>query len=536
MYCAALIRTARVGLWAAVLAAAAGMAGTVPAVAQEKGGEAVFASIEIPSLNPLHASSATGLVSPQIYATLVRLADDWTPQPYLADSWKVAADGLTYTFHLHPGALFHDNTPITSEDVKWSLEQSVKYHRFGPTMFGTVSSIDTPDADTVVFHLSQPNPALLRSMSSPRFLPIMPKHVFDDGQDFMTHPAHKMPVGSGPFRVADNGLPSYLVLEPFKGWFGKGPYLNRIVFRVITDQTAMRVGFERGDLQLAMGSATTLYRDLKRYQALPHIAVDTCCDAVGSILALDINNRKPPLDDARVRRAISLAIDWNFLTQKLHDGWTKIPTGPIVSASPYEDPSAPPMQYDPEQAKKLLDEAGYPVGPDGTRFTLNLIHLSSYRDLMVTVGEYLVPQLAKVGIKIDREQMPDSASWSKRTGAWNYDMALSLPGNYQDPTVGVSRLYVCDNIKHTAYTNTSGYCNPEVDKLFAEAAVATDEDKRKELYFQVEKILRHDMPMIWVVESPTPLIHDIRLQDLPIKAWGVYGPMDKVWWKADATK
>ena len=66
MYCAALIRTARVGLWAAVLAAAAGMAGTVPAVAQEKGGEAVFASIEIPSLNPLHASSATGLVSPQI--------------------------------------------------------------------------------------------------------------------------------------------------------------------------------------------------------------------------------------------------------------------------------------------------------------------------------------------------------------------------------------------------------------------------------------------------------------------------------------
>ena len=99
----------------------------------------------------------------------MRLADDWTPQPYLADSWKVAADGLTYTFHLHPGALFHDNTPITSEDVKWSLEQSVKYHRFGPTMFGTVSSIDTPDADTVVFHLSQPNPALLRSMSSPRF-------------------------------------------------------------------------------------------------------------------------------------------------------------------------------------------------------------------------------------------------------------------------------------------------------------------------------------------------------------------------------
>ena len=524
------------GVSHAVAVALALLGAPLAADAQQEGGEAVFMSIPIPSLNPLDASAATGLVSANLYATLVRLDDEWTPQPYLADSWEMSEDGLTYTFRLNPEARFHDGEPITSQDVKWSLEQSATLHRFGPTMFGQVESIDTPDDKTVVFNLSVPNPALLRSASSPRFLPIMPTHVFDDGQDFMTHPAHEDPVGSGPFRLTDNGLPSYLVLEPFEDYWADGPYLDRLVYQVVTDQTAVRVGFERGDFQLAMGSATTLYRDLARYQELPYIAVDTCCDAVGSIFAMDINNREPPLDDPRVRRAIALAIDWEFMTEKLHSGWTIIPNGPIVSASPYSDPSAPKMQYDSEQAKALLDEAGYPAGEDGVRFELSLIHLSTYRDLMVTVGEYLVPQLAKVGIKIDREQMPDSASWSQRTSDWDYDLALALPGNYHDPTVGVSRLYVCDNIKHTAYTNTAGYCNPEVDELFAQAAVEPDEERRKQLYADVQAILREDMPMIWVVESPSPLIHDIRLRDLPIEAWGVYGPLDRVWWDEGAEK
>lgn len=520
---------AAIGTLALALAAA-------PLTAQETGGDAVFMSIEIPSLAPLHASSATGLVSANLWATLVRLDHDWTPQPHLAESWEMSEDGLTYTFRLREGAVFHDGAPITSADVKWSLEQSRELHRFGPLMFGQVSSIDTPDDLTVVMNLDQPSPALLRSASSPRFLPVMPKHVYDDGQDLATHPAFENPVGSGPYRLADNGLPSYIVLEPNEDYWGEGPYLDSLVYRVVTDQTAVRVGFEREEFHLAMGSASTLYRDLARFQELPHLAVDTCCDAVGSIFAMDINNRKPPLDDANVRRAIAMAIDWEFMTQELHSGWTIIPNGPIVSASPYSDESAPQMRYDPEAAMALLDEAGYPAGDDGIRFEVSLIHLSTFRDLMVTVGEYLVPQLAKVGIRVNREQMPDSASWSKRTGDWDYDLALALPGNFHDPTVGVSRLYVCDNIKHQAYTNTSGYCNPEVDDLFARAAIEPDEAARKGLYAQVQEILVRDMPMIWVVESPSPLIHDIRLKDLPIAGWGVYGPLDQVWWDADAVK
>lgn len=297
--------------------------------------------------------------------------------------------------------------------------------------------------------------------------------------------------------------------------------------------SAVRVGFERGQFQLALGSQTTLYRDLERYEEMENIAVDTCCGAVGSIFVMDINNREEPLSDPRVRKAISLAIDYEFITDRLHDGWTKPPIGPIVSDSPYALQDAEPLEFDLDKANALLDEAGYPRGEDDTRFELNLIHVSNYRDLMVTVGEYLVPQLAKVGIKINREQMPDSASWSRRTADWNYDLALSLPGNYHDPIVGVSRLYVCDNIKHVAYTNTSGYCNEAVDDLFARAAVEPDEAERKALYAEVQQILLEDMPLIWVVESPTPLIHDTRIKNLPLEAWSVYGPLDRVYWSED---
>ncbi len=521
---------------AIVLAASFSIVGLGTGQAQEKGGKAVVASVKIPSLNPLHPAAAVGQVSAQLYGTLLRMDEDWALQPNLAQSWEGSEDGLSFTFKLHPDATFHDGSAITSADVKWSLENSISNHRFGPAMFGAVDAIDTPDDQTIVVSLSSPSPAILRSMTSPRFLPILSQAIYGDGQEFMKHPRHANPVGSGPFKLTDNGLPSYLLLEPFEGWVQDGPYLDQVVFQVVGDQSALRVGLQRGDFHLASGTALSTYRDLAKYEELPNVRVDSCCHATGSIFAMDMNNRKPPLDDQRVREAISLAINRPFISEKLHVGRTFVPTGPIVSSNPYGMSDVAPLEYDQERAKTLLDEAGYPAGSDGTRFELSLIHLSIWRDLHITVGEYLVPQLAQVGIKINREQMPDTGSWGKRVSAWDYDLALMLPGNFHDPTVGVSRIYVCDNIKNRAYTNTSGHCDPEVDKLFNAAASETDDAKRKELYHQVGMRIRAQMPITWISETPTQMIRDVRLENMPIGGWGFYGPMDQVWWNPDATK
>ncbi|NYT64328.1 hypothetical protein H0A66_18605 [Alcaligenaceae bacterium] len=135
---------------------------------------------------------------------------DWKPKPYLAESWEISKDELTYTFHLVKNGVFHDGQPITSADVAFSLETVKKNHPFGPSMFGSVTSIDTPSPSTVVIHLSKPVPGLMLSLS-PLFMPILPKHVYEVGE-IRSNPHNNEPIGSGPFKFKDYKPGQYLAL------------------------------------------------------------------------------------------------------------------------------------------------------------------------------------------------------------------------------------------------------------------------------------------------------------------------------------
>ena len=117
---------------------------SVAAGAQEKGGSMTYLSSNIPGLNPLHSAFEVGLVSSQIFASLVRLGEDNRPIPYLAESFSVSDDGLAYTFNLAKNATFHDGKPVTAADVAFSLGVVQKHHRFGPQMFGPVEKVETP--------------------------------------------------------------------------------------------------------------------------------------------------------------------------------------------------------------------------------------------------------------------------------------------------------------------------------------------------------------------------------------------------------
>jgi peptide/nickel transport system substrate-binding protein len=132
---------------------------------------------------------ATGMISTQLFASPLRYDDKWNPQPYLAESWEVSPDGRSVTLHLVKTAVFHDGQPVTSADVAFSIDVIKKNHPF-QTMLAPVESVETPDAHTVVLRLSRPHPALLLAMS-PALMPILPKHVYGDGQDIRTHPANR---------------------------------------------------------------------------------------------------------------------------------------------------------------------------------------------------------------------------------------------------------------------------------------------------------------------------------------------------------
>ena len=214
----------------------------------------------------------------------------------------------------------------------------------------------------------------------------------------------------------------------------------------------------------------------------------------------------------------------------LHAGYTKPLQGPLPFTNIFDNPDITGYPYDVDKANALLDEAGYPVKDDGNRFELGLIYIGQpFRpDLNSVPGEYIAQTLKNIGIKVNQEPMAGFAAWGKRIAAWNFDMSLNWPGDKVDPAVGVSRLYVCDNIKKQAYTNTSGYCDEEVDKLFAQAAEEADFDKRQALYDKVSKILIEDMPMNWLFDVVGQWFHH---KDLYLPAYGWGESWDLVYWK-----
>src|SRR5262245_61929244 len=241
----------RAGRMLVVLAVASLMLSTAsaPVAAQARGGTLKVSYPEPTHLSPAIVSGTpTGIPGVQIFAGLVLHDDKFQPQPYLAERWTISPDARTYTFYLR-NATFHDGKPITSEDVKFSVETVKANHPFGPSMHRSLEAVETPDPRTVVFRLSHPNPAFM-SVVAPILLPVLPKHVFGGG-DIKNNPANLKPVGSGPFRVADFQKGQHLILERYDKFFLPGkPSLDRIIFEFIPDPAARLAAFETGAIHL----------------------------------------------------------------------------------------------------------------------------------------------------------------------------------------------------------------------------------------------------------------------------------------------
>ncbi|MCP4105689.1 MAG: hypothetical protein GY749_09150 [Desulfobacteraceae bacterium] len=186
---------------------------------------------------PRHLNSAlqsgifSGIPGAQLYAAPLRFDDQWNPQPYLAEKWEIAENGLSVTLHLVKGATFHDGHPITSEDIAFSIKVVRDNHPFKP-MFAVVEKVETPDPLTAIIRLRKPHPSILLAMSSV-LLPVLPKHIFGDGRDIKTHPANMAPVGSGPFKFVEFVPKDRIVLERNENFFLKErPYLDKITFKL----------------------------------------------------------------------------------------------------------------------------------------------------------------------------------------------------------------------------------------------------------------------------------------------------------------
>ncbi|MDQ3444600.1 MAG: ABC transporter substrate-binding protein [Pseudomonadota bacterium] len=512
---------------------------TLTAQEPKRGGTLTFSYQPEPSALSTIATTAVpvALISTKIFESLLEYkGPELAPLPGLAESWTVAPDGKTYTFKLRKGVQWHDGKPFTSADVKFSIEKLVApYHSRGRVYYGELAGIDTPDAHTVVFRLKQPVPYFLKAFQ-PSESPILPQHIMaavdtSDAKNVRQADFMSKPVGTGPFQFKEWKKGSHIILERNANYWKKGrPYLNQVIFRVIPDGAARAIALETGEIDLAPMNAVP-QAEIARLAKLPHIDLSNEGAAgLGPLLWLEVNLREKPLSDVRVRKAISMALDRKRIVDVIWYGQGKPATGPIVSGNPeLYNKSLKPFRYDIAGANKLLDEAGFPRGPNGVRFKMTQ-HFTPYGESFVRLAEYTKQELGKLGIEAET-QSADLGGWLKAVyNDWSYQMTNNFTHNYSDPAIGVQRAFVSSNIKKGAsFTNSMGYKNPRVDELFDKSAVETDPAKRKAMLDEIQMILADELPVIFLVEIAYSHLYNKRVHGLITNGISMYTNWDSVW-------
>lgn len=473
---------------------------------------------------------ATGLPSTQLFASPLKYDDQWKPQPYLAESWALASDGKSLTLTLRRNAVFHDGQPVTSEDVAFSIMQIKANHPF-QSMLQPVETVETPDPHTAIIRMTVPHPAIELAMS-PALCPILPKHIYGDGQDLKSHPRNSEGVvGSGPFKLARFEPGKEIVLQRFEQFFLPGkPYLDRLVISLVSDAMTGTLLLERGDAQMIPFASKAI--DLKRLEANPAITLfDKGYEGFGGVTWLAMNLSRKPMSDIAVRKAMATAIDKKFIANALQGGFASPIDGPLSPENPFATEEVVHYAHDAKKAAQMLDAAGYTADADGVRFSI-VMDFFPGAEWARTGAEYLRTQLKKVGIQVQIRTSPDFGTWSRRMAEHDFDVSMDGTFGWGDPVIGVHRTYLSSNIKPIVWANTQSYANPRVDELLEQAARAADPGQRRAAYAEFQKIVTDELPVIYLTTQPFRTAARTTVGNVPQSIWGPLSPYDEVYLKS----
>ena len=426
-------------------------------------------------------------------------------KPGLADRWETP-DPLTYIFHLHTGVKFHDGTPLTSRDVKWTFDSLLdgKIRSTKSAAYRYVDRVDAPNDSTIVFHLKQPFATLLWNVSDGA-MGIVP---YGSLAEMSQHP-----VGSGPFRFVSAEPDKEVVLERNDGYWGEKARLRRVRFMVVPDTTTRALELRKGSADAAINALTPdTVLTLERESKLEVVR------APGTVLQyMAFNMRDPILKDVRVRQALAYAIDRRPILQYLWRGFAQPASSVLPVQSWAYNGDVATYSYDPQRAREILDGAGYPV-LNGTRFHLVMkTSTDENTRLMVAV---LQQQLRQVEIQLDIRSLEFATFFSDVThGQFQMHSLRWIAGN-EDPDIFE---YAFHSDKFTPNgANRCFYSNPRVDALIDKARTEVNQEKRRTIYAQIQQILAQDLPYLNLWYLDNVLVHTRRVKNLSLSPPGNY--------------
>ncbi len=420
------------------------------------------------------------------YETLVAFNSAIEIVPGLAESWETSDDLLQWTFYLRD-ALWHDGTPVTASDVKFSIERIKDPDVASPrsSNFATVEQIDVIDDRTVVFTLSQPFTPLLSFFASSLNV-IVPQHVVEEHGDLQN-----VVVGSGPFRFVESLPQTRLVLERFDDYWGVDgdgnslPYLDGITFTFYPDATARSTAIQTGNVDWIEYVASV---DVLPLEADPNVVV--VGGPTANYRAVQFNHERPPFDDYRVRQAFAYAIDKQMIVDLALFGVDGVvATGATVPPGNFYAVESPYNVRDVEKARELLAEAGF---PDGFEFEF---YVTSTYSFLRDPAEVVQSNLADIGVTANIK-LEDWSIYLPNYLAGEFTVILTGSSGQADP----------DAFLHTPFYSTSSgnwisFADERVDELLDAGRLEPDPSVRREIYREAQERILHVSPMVFLFHS-----------------------------------
>ncbi len=486
------------GYWRALALTVIGLTDTASAAAPNYGGAAVLVIGQDPTnFNP---ALSTGLVDRTIgcvtSSSLLQVTPDYQLKPLLAKSWAVSPDGLTYTFELNK-AEWHDGKPFTSEDVKFSLlEINAKYSSSFIAAGRTIEAVETPAPDKVVVKLKQTFGPFFLSLTCSGGGTISPAHIYRGTNPLQNPSSITAPVGTGAFKFAEWVRSDHIRLVKNDKFFIPGrPYLDEIIAKVIPQTAARMQALKAGEVDIVQYLPPN---DQTQVRASANLKIERNPTAPGMTYAF-LNNERKPLDDKRVRQALFMAVDREYLLKNAFFGLGEAARAPFTTDIPWAVNKDIDLNklfpFDVARANALLDEAGVKRGADGKRFALKIAIFATTYPEFQQVAAALKSMWAAVGIDLSTESLEDATMLKKVYADRDFDVTLNSYSSFGDPALGISRVYVSSMVGRPL-GNPTGYKNAEIDKLFDEGEKGTTNAERVPAYSKIQAMMAQELPSL----------------------------------------
>ena len=441
-----------------------------------------------------------------LFDALVTRDEHFNIQPGLAERWEIP-DPLTYVFHLRRNVRFHDGRPLTSADVKWTLDSilSGKVRTAKASTYRFIDRIETPDASTVIIRLKEPYSSLLWNLSDGAF-GVIPAN---SGDDF-----NRRLIGSGPFRFVSAVQDREVVIERNEHYWAGPVKIPRVRFMVVPDATTRALELRKGSADVAINALTPDTVLTLRHE--PALVTQRAPGTIYSYLALNL--RDPILRDVRVRQALAYALNREPLIHYLWRDMARPAPGVLPTQHWAFNPDVPKYPHDPARARELLDQAGYKAGADGVRFRLTM--KTSTEESTRLLAAVFQQQLRDVGIALDIRSFEFATFYSDVTRGAFQLYSLRWIGGNEDPDI-------FEHIFESTATpprraNRGYYSNPEVDRLLQLARRTVDQQERRRYYAAIQQHVAHDLPYVNLWYMDNVIVHNRRLANVHLTSSGNY--------------